>query len=137
MLRGIGGALTNNATIQILGLANMVKISSELTWQHTQSEFKTSNCRKRRWDPELGLVLESDMASPNYRPENWRRCGSLLSLPAPGKAVPKTDVCLHPNPLSPSFIYSACFVMIQVSRKPGHGTECCSELRRDAFPLWG
>lgn len=31
VLHGIGGALTNNATIQILGLANMVKISSELT----------------------------------------------------------------------------------------------------------
>lgn len=38
---------------------------SELTWQHFQSEFKTSNCRKRRWKPELGLVPESDITSSN------------------------------------------------------------------------
>lgn len=84
-------------------------VSSELTWQHTRSGFKTSKFRKRRWDQELGLVPDADITSP----ASGRICGFLLSLPAPtnGKAAPKTDACLSTNPFF-SFLHLFCWLSL-------------------------
>lgn len=106
VLHGIGGALPNNRGISALGLADVVGVSPELT-QHVKSEFKTRDCRKRRWDPELGLVPESDIIALNNRPEKGRWSASSFSSSTPTKrqAVPKTGVVLSPHSLSPFAFY--------------------------------
>lgn len=140
VLYRIGGALTNNCMIQILGLTKMVNISSEQIWQHTQPEDNSNSCWTRRWDLELRLVPKPDMASEitDLRMGGCVDVSSLYMFLLREKLHLKL-MCVWVQILFLpfTFILFAFFIMTWVSGKTCHKTEHCSELQRNTFPLCG